>query len=102
MHDNRGNPPDDTRYGHHNHNAIPEPQYNKYLLVDNIQCHHTKGIMLLNWPRRAIFVEIAFGNLRKNHIQHVHFSREIVVEKVDPETIEMAAQKSIGEVYLQK
>lgn len=48
MHDNRDDPPDDTRNRHHNHHTIPEPQYNKYLLVDNVQCHHTKCIVLLN------------------------------------------------------
>lgn len=58
--------------------------------------------MFLYRSGRTVFVEIAFGHLRKHNVQHIHFAGEIVAPEINAQIIELAAQKAIGAIDLEK
>lgn len=70
--------------------------------MHNVQCHDTQSIVSLNGSRLTVLVEIAFGDFRKNCIQNVHATTEIIFPEFDAKRQELARQKFIRPVNLRQ
>lgn len=93
--------PNKSSHRHKYHQNVPEPENDEDFLVDDIQRHDTECIVALYRSRRTVLEKIAFGNFRKNDVESVHAASEIVANEIQAQPIELAAEKSIGEINLQ-
>lgn len=94
--------PNESSEWHEHHYNVPEPENDEDFLIDDVQRHDTEGIVSLQRARRTILEEIAFSHFRKDDIKRVHRSSEVVSHEVQTQRVELAAEKTIGDVDLQQ
>lgn len=63
MQDHRQHSPKQSQTGYHRQHDKPEPEDRVDLLVDDVERHHAKRVVLLYGAGRAVLVEDALGHL---------------------------------------
>jgi len=78
----------------------PEPQDGVDLLVDDVERHHAHGVMRLHGAGRPELVEVALGHLGKHPVEQP--VAVVVVERVQPISVELAAQELVHDLHLEQ